>query len=42
MKRENYERTELVITEFDSENVITTSGVRVGQDEYEVFYIDAD
>lgn len=35
MKRENYERTELVITEFDTENVITTSALNIGQDEYE-------
>ena len=35
MKRENYERIELVITEFDSDNVITTSALNTEQDEYE-------
>ena len=35
MKRENYERIELVITEFDSDNVITTSALKTEQDEYE-------
>ncbi len=33
---ENYERTELIITEFDTEDAITTSGeVRYALQEYE-------
>lgn len=36
MEIENYERTELEITEFDKEDVITTSGAPV-PDRYELF-----
>ena len=35
MQAEEYERTELTITEFDSEDVITTSGGEPRRDPYE-------
>ena len=35
MNYENYERTELLITEFDSEDVIVTSGLTINKEEYE-------
>lgn len=38
MSREEYERTELIITEFDAENVITTST----PDEYEGRWLIGD
>ena len=38
MTNENYERTVLIITEFDEEDVITTSGPP-DADRYELFLI---
>lgn len=35
MQAEEYERTKLIITEFDSEDVITTSGAKPKRDLYE-------